>query len=194
MPKKLLLQTALLLMVAQAALGAVGYGLSRMPWVGLVITLVWLWFLIRVALVLRGEMDRLLVRRRPVVHGRVALAAAAIWQIPTYLTLPFWAPARFTAIWEGALAPAVTLSARWAPGLASDPGRWLWAAFAVNVLIFGLVAGRSQAVVKLKPASRPSAASASVPLRQASGDWVAARRRPAGASRKPIVLPDRDEE
>lgn len=164
-----LLQMLLLLVVGQLTTGGAGYLLSqRLPWVGLLITVLYIWFLGRTAKVLRQEALKAVKRRLPVDPLRIAFFVALAAQVPGLLVLPYWAPGWLSLLWQGALLPILAILDGIWPGLLAVVGPWFWLAAVMEVLCFTWVAGRAEPdpTYQITPVAPPARKS----------DWVAARR------------------
>lgn len=172
-----LLQSAVLLILGQVLLGAVGFAVpAGLAWLGLPLWILLFWLILRVARVLRAEMERLAMQRQPVVPWRMALWAVLLWQWPSVLLLPEGtiAPPLLGQLWNGVMLPVqgtVDLLFGQAAGTALGP--WLWVAVVLEALVFGLIVGRP--VPTGLPAAR--AAADALPKRQvaAAGQWAPAR-------------------
>lgn len=172
-----LLQSAVLLILGQLLLGAVGYVVPMgLAWLGLPLWILLFWLILRVARVLRGEMEKLAMQRQPVVPWRMAVWAVLLWQWPSVILLPegSLAPEVLGRVWNGVMLPVqgtVGLIFGRAAGTALEP--WLWVAVVLEALVFGLIVGRP--VSTGLPAAKAADA---LPKRQvaAAGDWAPARR------------------
>ncbi len=168
MSPKFILQTMLLLFLAQLLLGGVGlYLADALPWLGLAVTVFLLWLIYRLALVFRAEAAEALKRAVPVSASRLAVFAALGVQLPALLLLPFWAPGWIVTLWQGAMLPVpATLGLLW-PQVAAVGEEWIWLAFLLEMGLFTWAAGR--------PAVEKTVHQAA-PLKAPAGEWVAARR------------------
>lgn len=160
------LQIALLLLLGQVLLGALGWFLAnRLPWIGLLVTLFLIWFVWRLGIVFREEAERTARGRR--TAPSTALWTAVLAQVPGLLLLPFWAPDWIHSLWQGAFLPVLAVLERFLPGTQAAAGPWLWLSAIVLVALF-------------RWAARPAAANRTPaevgPAAAAAGDWVPARR------------------
>ncbi|MGE5675263.1 MAG: hypothetical protein ACM3XM_15545 [Mycobacterium leprae] len=158
-------QIAVLLIIGQALLGALGYFTRSLPYLSLVYTLVFIWLVVRAARA---------VRPAPKEKGlgtAGAVAAAALWQLPAIALLPFWMPELGTQLWQGALYPWVGLVAdRW---VGAGLQGWLWLAAVPEFLLFVLAA----APAKTRPVQSPAPVVAASQLTpEQKENWAAARR------------------
>lgn len=169
--KQLLVQTAILLIIGQGVLGGAGFALRHLPWLGLPLPFLLFWFIYRTARVLRESMIRAQRRWVPVVPWQAALWVVLLWQLPTLVVLPFWAPDWAAGLWQGAMLPVVGTVDLWVPSFATAVTPWLLLACLVEGAFFVRVAGRSSALrLPLRQASPHQPAAA-------SGEWAPARRR-----------------
>lgn len=168
MTTKFLIQTMLLLLLGQVLLGGLGWLLvGAAPWAGLPVTLFLVWFLYRVGLVCREEMEKAMKRDEPIAPGRLAAFVGAAAQLPGLLLLPYWAPDWILTLWQGAVLPvAVTLGMLWPTGGASAAS-WLWLAAFFEIALFAWAAAGPQRQAKVYSAA---------PARPAAGEWAPARR------------------
>lgn len=187
MPLALLFQVVSLLIGGQVVAGALSHALGQViPWLGLPFTFLWLWLILRVTVVLTEEAKQAGGR----ISWRMLALVILLWQLPTLITLPLWAPP-WVSVWlHGAWTPVIGALAYIWPGMASAP---LWPFLVAEVALFVwattqpapraqavtpavpravLAAQAQQAAASMPPEEAPSGASASEPNRE----WVAARR------------------
>jgi len=168
----LLLQTAVLLMAGQVVLGGIGYLThERFFWAGLLLLIVYVWYVVRISKVLRNEIANAQTRMVILTPWRVALGTALVWQIPAVAALPYWAPEWATQIWQGVWLPVTAALGQLWSGVPASVNPWLWTALAVEALLVVLVAApprRAPAAPVAKPA--PALAQA------VSGEWSPAKR------------------
>jgi len=176
------LRMALLLASAQVILGLTGYALRRYPWPALVVTLLFLWLLVRAATVMRGEVSRAQRKGIPVVPAAAASLVAVLWQLPGLAVLPLWVPDWIWSVWQGWALPVPGVLGRLL-GMELNVAPWLWGAWVVEVLLFVGAASRRE-VRRVRRVA--------VPKVKAAGDaeWVPARRY-TGKNRQ---RPDEDQE
>lgn len=169
MAAKQVFQTALLLMAGQAFLGLAGLLSKPVNWLGLPATIAFGWLIWRVGWVVRGQLDDLRRRGRPVAPRETALWIAVLWQIPAYLTAPLWAPQRPTDVWQGAVLPVLGLLDLTFPGTGSVLGPGLWLAFLAEGAIFVWLVGRVMPVpgtLQERPAHAPAPGAEWAPIRR----------------------------
>lgn len=167
-----LLQSAVLLILGQLLLGAVGYAVPQgLPWLGLPLGILLFWLILRVGRVLRGFLEEAARKRQPVAPLQMALWATLLWHLPSVLLLPAgtFAPRWVGQVWNGVMLP-VQGTAGLLFGGAETLESWLWVAVVVEALVFALIVGR--------PMTGPAAAETAAPRQQvaAAGNWVPARR------------------
>ncbi|HEY3367525.1 MAG TPA: hypothetical protein VGK74_20910 [Symbiobacteriaceae bacterium] len=176
-----MLQTAFLLVIGQAVFGLIGYLTRSLPWAGLALTVLFIWFVVRTAKVVRGELPR-----REALRGRAIpfpwglLAAAVLWQLPTLAAVPFWTPLWASQIWQGALLPVPGSIGLWQPAVAAAAFPWLWLAFLAEIVLFVWVAGRSEPSFMLKPQAVPVKAAPG----GAKGEWAPAKQFRSGLGKR----------
>jgi hypothetical protein len=203
MPFPLLFQVVALLIGGQVLAGALGHALGQaIPWLGMPFTVLWLWLILRVAVVAAEEEEQGGGR----TSWRMPALVILLWQLPTLITLPFWAPP-WVFVWlHGVWTPVTaTLAYIW-PGLASAPlwpflvaevGLFVWAstrsALRVQAVVPALpravLDAQAQQVAAIMPAEEAPAQAANEDA--ASGpnrEWVAARR-VKDVRRKRLTLP-----
>lgn len=163
-----LIQTALLLLLGQAVLGAAGFVFRPWPWLGMMLPFLLFWLVVRVGRVLRDEMARA-PERAGVTPWRTALFVAVLWQLPAGALMLLW-PDLAQAIWQGALLPITgTLGYLW-PAMPAAAAPWLWTAGIAELGLFVAAAAepvRSRVIAPEVVASARKAAG--------QGDWVPAR-------------------
>jgi hypothetical protein len=175
MQMRLLTQTAILLALTQFVLGAIGYLLRGIPWLGLPLIFCLGWMIIRTARILREEMVRAARRGLSLQPWATALFIAVMWQLPALVCAPFWAPSFLIWIWQGSVLP-VFRTIQLLPGLSVPVDPVLWLAVLAEMGLFVWAAGRSGLL--LKPA-RPQATLAAGRMPGAGGaasEWAPARR------------------
>jgi len=167
-----LLQSAVLLILGQVLLGAVGYAVSAwLPWLGLPLSVLLFWLIVRTARVLRGELEEAARKRQAVVPWQMAAWAALMWQWPSVVFLPSgtFAPEWLGRVWNGVMLPVQGTF-----GTALGP--WLWVAVVVETLAFVAIVGRpltlAMALVVSKPVEQPPAQREVA----AAAEWAPARR------------------
>lgn len=126
MTPRLLVQTALFLIVIQWVLGAMGYLLDGWPPVGLPLTIALAWLISRTAVVLRDEILWVRRKRRHVVPLAVAGFVVAFWQIPALIAVPLWAPHWLAPVWQGAMLPVLRTVGLVFPDMVGPATPWLW--------------------------------------------------------------------
>jgi hypothetical protein len=172
-----LLQSAVLLILGQLLLGAVGHVVPlELAWLGLPLWILLFWLILRVARVLRGEMEKLAMQRQPVMPWRMAVWAVLLWQWPSVILLPegTFAPAVLGEVWNGVMLPVQgTMGLLFGEAAGTSLGPWLWVAVVLEALVFGLIVGRP--VATGLPVAK--AAADALPKRPvaAAGDWAPAR-------------------
>lgn len=175
MSPTLTLDIALLLFFLQGLLGLLAYFLTRsVPLIGIPLTVLQIWLIVRIAFVLREEVA--IAKRKGVDRNLrgIAVVAALVWQLPTLLSAPFWAPQWATLVWQGTL-----LSPLRALGI-DLPVEWLWGAFIPQIVLFVAAtswAGPARYMPKVKVTPNPQTAS--------TGNWAIARTAPEGSRRAP---------
>lgn len=182
MSPALLLQMALLLILGQSVLGALGFVSMGVPWLGLPLTGAMFWIYARIARVLRHDLAQATRKGALIVPERLAFFVAVFAQVPGFALLPYWAPGWATNVWQGALLPvAGTLDLFW-PVVLTAVQPWLWVASLLEIVLFTwLVIRPDPATTRYTPPQ---------PARRAvSGEWAPARRRVDRSRRPP-----RDEE
>lgn len=170
------LDIAFLLFFAQGFLGSLAYLARSMPLVGIPLTLLLVWLILRIALVLRDEVA--IAKRKGVERNLrgIAVVAALVWQVPVLLGAPFWAPEWATLLWQGTLLPPLR-----ALGI-NLPVQWLWLAFIPEIVLF--VAATSWA----EPARyMPKVTVTPSPHTTSTGSWAIARSAPEGSRRAPTT-------
>ncbi|MDF2627337.1 MAG: hypothetical protein K0R39_1168 [Symbiobacteriaceae bacterium] len=170
-----LLQSAVLLILGQLLLGAVGYVVPQgLAWLGLPLWIFLFWLILRVARVLRAEMEKKGLQRHPVVPWQMAAWAVLLWQWPSVILLPkgTFVPGVLGQIWNGVMLPVQGTVGLVSEAAGTALGPWLWMAVVLEALIFGLIVGRPLATVL--PGVRQAA---ELPQRQvaAAGGWAPAR-------------------
>lgn len=185
MPLVLLFQVVTLLIVGQVVAGALSHAIGEVtPWLGLPFTLLWLWLILRLAVVVSEE------GRQRGASWRVPALVILLWQLPTLITLPFWAPP-WVSVWlHGAWTPVTGALAYIWPSMVLTP---LWPFLMVEVALFAWViaqpAPRAKAVTPAVPravlAAQAQQAAAHMPSEEVvsegsssepNREWVAARR------------------
>lgn len=173
-----LLQSAVLLILGQLLLGAVGvYAVpSEVAWLGLPLWIFLFWLILRVARVLRGEMEKMAMKRQPVAPWQMAVWAVLLWQWPSVILLPegTFALPMLGQIWNGVMLPVQgTVGLLFGQTAGTALGPWLWVAVVLEALVFGLIVGRPLSTGL--PAAK--AAADALPKRQvaAAGEWAPAR-------------------
>lgn len=166
-----LLQSAVLLILGQLLLGAVGYAVPQgLPWLGLPLGILLFWLILRVGRVLRDYLEAAARKRQPVAPLQMALWATLLWQLPSVILLPAGtiAPNWLGQIWNGVMLP-VQGTAGLLFGGAEALASWLWVAVVVEALVFAFIVGR--------PLTGPAVAEPPA-LKQvaAAGNWAPARR------------------
>jgi hypothetical protein len=172
---------ALLLLAAQVSLGVVGFaaGAAGLAWLGLPLLALLLWLLVRIAAVLRDEMEQAQKRKQPVVPWKLALFVTLLWQLPALVAVapwgwvPDWAP----GVWHGALLPFPQVLQPWWPAPVSY---WLLGGTLVQAGLFAWLAGRPLARRVVPAATAAAQARDAV----AAGQWAPARRHKDVAGRK----------
>ena len=102
-----LLEAAVLLILGQLVLGAVGWVVPQAyPWLGLPLGVLLFWLILRVARVLREFLDEAARKRQPVAPLAMALWATLLWQLPSVVLLP---SGTFTPVWMGQIWNGVML-------------------------------------------------------------------------------------
>ncbi|HYG56917.1 MAG TPA: hypothetical protein VD902_02470, partial [Symbiobacteriaceae bacterium] len=142
---KVSVQIAVLLLGGQIALGAIGLALSgSMPWLGLLLSILLFWLIVRTARVLRREMELAVARKAQVTPWVQALSVVLTWLWPAALLLPGWPfmPQWAPDLWNGSLQPVVGTVALWNSGVAAVMDQWLWLMVPVEGLLYLAVAGR----------------------------------------------------
>lgn len=183
--RKMLIQTALLLMFGQVLLGAVGYAAvsAGLPWAGLPLLLLYGWLILRTARVLHTALqDQVRENRTPLEAWRYSLLTLLVWQVPGVLVLalhnrlPDWLP----RLWHGLNFPMAGTVSWLVPGLLTDMLYWHVGVIGFAAGLFMAVAGRPLDLpMAPKPvAARPSLATA------AGGEWAPARRAKDVATRR----------
>lgn len=173
-----LLQSAVLLILGQVLLGAVGYAVpSDVAWLGLPLWALLFWLILRVARVLRAETERLAMQRHPVTPWRMAVWAVLLWQWPSVILLPEGTPAPVILgqLWNGVMLPVQgTVGLLFGEATGTALGPWLWVAVLLEALVFGLIVGRP--VSTGLPVARGTADSHPRHQVAAAGEWAPARR------------------
>lgn len=172
-----LLQSAVLLIVGQVLLGAVGYAVpSGFAWLGLPLWILLFWLILRVARVLRAEMEKRVMQRQTVVPCQMAVWAVLLWQWPSVILLPqgSFAPPVLGQIWNGVMLPVQGTAGLISDAAGAALGPWLWVAVLLEALVFGVIVGRP--VATGLPVTRPSAEAHPRHQVAAAGEWAPARR------------------
>ena len=168
-----LFQTAILLLLGQATLGAIGYLTSPWPWLGLLLPFLLLWLVMRVGRVLREEIARA-PERAGVIPWRIALFVAVLWQLPAGVLMLLW-PDLTPGVWQGSILPLTgTLGYLW-PALPGAVAPWLWTACLPEIALFMTVAAEPVRSRTL-PAEVVATAAARMAVGEGEGRWVPARR------------------
>jgi len=168
------LEIAFLLFFSQGLLGSLAYLARGLPLVGIPLTIIQIWAIVRIAFVLREEVA--IAKRKGVDRNLrgIAVVAALVWQLPVLIGAPFWAPHWATLLWQGTLLPPLR-------ALGIDlPVQWLWVAFILQILLF--VAATSWA----EPA-RYMPKATTLPPTTPTGNWAIARSAPEGSRRAPTT-------
>ncbi|HWI62044.1 MAG TPA: hypothetical protein VNT75_09410 [Symbiobacteriaceae bacterium] len=174
---KVLLQSAVLLILGQLILGAVGYVLVDIPWLGLPLGIILFWLILRLARVLRGEMETQAKQNGRVVPWQMALWATLLWQWPSVILLPSgtFAPEWMGKVWNGVMVPVQGTVGLISQTAADGLGPWLWLAVVLEALAFALVVGQPLATRSPVPERKAAQAAAQRQV-AASGEWAPARR------------------
>ena len=174
---KVLLQSAVLLILGQLILGAVGYVCTEIPWLGLPLGMLLFWLIVRLARVLRREMETLARQSGGIVPWKMALWATLLWQWPSVILLPSgtFAPQWMGQVWNGVMVPVQGTVAMFSEGAGAALAPWLWLAVVVEALAFALVVAQPLAA-RTPVADRKGAEAAAQRMVAAGGDWAPARR------------------
>lgn len=172
---KVVLQSAVLLILGQLILGAVGLAVPPgLAWLGLLLGALIFWLIVRIARVLRSEMTAALEQQEEVVvPWQVATWATMLWQWPSILLL--WPDTVFPEwmgrLWNGVALPVQGTVDLFADGAAIQP--WLWVAVAVEAVTFWILVARP---LPAQVAARKQAAEAVQRTAAGTNDWAPARR------------------
>lgn len=195
MRQGLLLQTAALLIIGQAIFGLIGYLTRNLPWAGLLLTVLFVWFVVRTATVVRSELPR-----RDSVKGKSApfpwslVGAALLWQAPTLVAVPLWMPDWAGQVWQGAVWPIPLTLGLWWAAIPSALASWFWAVAVLEMFLFAWVAGRPEPSLKLKPRAVAQVAAARM-VGTDTSQWSPAKRfQPGTGKRRPDLFGHVEEE
>lgn len=109
MPRAVLLQMWVLLVISQLLLGAVGLAITMTGWpvwLGLPLTVLLIWIVVRLGRILREEAERLRAPGQvPARPWLLPTAVALCWQLPGLLLLVLPLPMLYLMLWHGAVLP-----------------------------------------------------------------------------------------